>query len=242
MKKTATFLFVFMLLLPLTACAAQAGLIIDMQSVTAAFPDAEQPVIVYTVVYPKIAGDSLLAQDINAYYDGAVSEMTDLILPMLANDEVYRAEGKHEWKETYEVTANTSDLLSCRMIRTQTQGKENHVAVYSQVFAVSGPYQGQTLTLRGMLGEIGESSDQIAELILQDVYQKIAARIASGENGWSPEFSKELLALDFYPAEHFYMDSRGRAVFYLQPGLFREGSDIVEFSYTVDEISRMLNK
>lgn len=214
----------------------------EYREASGVYPDEQHPAFTFFCRYPRLREGSMAAEEINVFFDGAVSEMTELVLPMFANDEDMAGEGKNTFLQEYLVTCNNGEFFSTRMVQTQRSPKEEHRAVFSQVFAVLGEYSGQTLTLRGLLHEMGDSSEQIAAKVFDDIWQKIEGEMRETGSPWLGDLTRETLALDFYPQEHFYAGENGEAVFYLQPGLFRTDTEIVTFSYTAEDIGRMLNE
>ena len=231
------------LLLPVLASAELGGDVpVSFQEVDVYFPDAEAWTYHYFCRYPRLLGNNPSAENINRYYETAISEMTELVLPMYANDPDMAAYGQNGFLQEYEITCNNGAFFSTRMLQKQTLGDSAFETVHSQVFAIRGPYAGESLTLRGLLGEIGESSTQIAAVVLNDIWKRIESEMAAGGAVWLEDLTFDMFALDFYPEEHFYADNDGNAVFYLQPGLFRRDPEISVFTYSKDDVTALLNE
>lgn len=195
----------------------------------------------YACRYPVVKGDSMTAESLNHYFETAVSEMTELVLPMYASDKDMAGDGGKVMKQVYEITCNNGEFFSTLMRQEQGDVGAEQVSLYSQVFAMTGPYQGETLTLRGLLKEIGDSSDQIADLVLQDIWKTIEKEMQEADSPWHKDLTIKTLSLDFFPQEHFYADSEGRAVFYLQPALFRDDMESPTYVYSAEDVLRLLN-
>lgn len=195
----------------------------------------------YTCRYPVVQGDSPAVESLNHYFRTAVSEMTELVLPMYAGDQDMAGEGGRVMKQAYEITCNNGEFFSTLMRQEQGDVGAEQVSLYSQVFAMTGPYQGETLTLRGLLKEIGDSSDQIADLVLKDIWKTIEKDMQAENSAWHKDLTMETLSLDFFPQEHFYADQEGRAVFYLQPALFRNDMETPTYVYSAEDVLRLLN-
>lgn len=195
----------------------------------------------YTCRYPVIQGDGPVAESLNHFFERAVSEMTDLVLPMYAADPDMAGDGNRVLKQEYEITCNNGKLFSTLMRQEMGDVGKEQVSLFSQVFALEGPYQGETLTLRGMLGEIGDSSDQIAQLVLNDIWQKIEQEMKEEGSAWQKDLTLDTLSKDFFPQEQFYADQEGRAVFYLEPGLFRTDTQSPTYVYSAEDVLRLLN-
>ncbi len=239
MKKAYLALLCLLVSLALPALASEMGLQLSWVDVQQSFPEEGQAIYTYTCRYPKVEGVAA-AEGINDYYQTTVSEMVELVLPMYANDADMAGAGGNAFNQTYEITCNNGRYFSTRMLQSQVLGDTAIATVHSQVFDVSGKYPGEMLTLRGLLQEIGDSSAQLSEAVFEDVWQKISAQMAQENSPWLEELDRDTLALDFFPEEHFYADEQGNAVFYLQPGLFREDEEIITFTYTPDEVLALL--
>lgn len=224
--------------------ASELGLQVTWEDVQQSFPEEGETVYRYTCRYPVVSGTNA-ADGINDYYRTAVSEMVELVLPMYANDQDMAGQGENAYEQLYEVTCNNGRYFSTRMLQSQVLGgnmRRRINTVHSQVFDVSGAYAGEALTLRGLLEEIGDSSTQIAEAVFNDIWQRIKAQQGEKDSPWHGDLDRNTLALDFFPEEHFYADEQGSAVFYLQPGLFRNDQEIITFTYTSQEVLALLQQ
>lgn len=226
------------LMLPILALSE---VTVSFREVDIYFPQEADWTYHYFCRYPVLDNKNPSAESINHYYETAVSEMTQLVLPMYANDADMAAYGQNGFVQQYEITCSNDKFFSTRMLQTQTLGDSVFETVHSQVFAVNGPYAGESLTLRGLLGEIGESSAQIAQAVLHDTWQRIQKETAADDSPWLKDLTFEAFALDFYPEEHFYADKDGNAVFYLQPGLFRADLEIILFTYSIQDILTLIS-
>lgn len=236
--KRFTLLLILLMMLSLTASAA---LQLDWQEGEAFFPEGEAWRYRYSYRYPKAGGDSFAAQAVNDYFEGQLYEQLNLVIPMFANDETMTAGGKQEIEHHYEVYQNDDRLFSILLRHRQTIEGAPPLSLHSAVFATSGEYLGETLTLRGVCG-VGESSTQLAGLVMKDVFRQIEQRIAQGEAGWKPGLTEAMLQEAFYPESHFYAEPEDLIVFYLQPGEFRTDDQVELFRYTYQELETLLPK
>ena len=242
MKKASIILILLLLAaLPFAGYAGEAELQVTWTDIKQTFPEEGEAVYTYTCRYPALSGIPA-AEGINDFYRTTVSEMVELVLPMYANDEDMAFSGGNAFDQVYEITCNNGRYFSTRMLQKQILGDREIATVHSQVFDVSGAYAGEMLTLRGLLEEVGESSAQLADAIFEDIWQKIEKQQADVASPWNQDLDKDTLGLDFFPEEHFYADEEGRAVFYLQPGLFRQDQEIVTFTYTAQEVLALLTQ
>ena len=222
-------------LLPLQAIG---DLRVDFLEGEAFFPEQGEWVYHYRYRVPVILGEGEAEASIRDYYDLALSEMLSLVLPMYAADPDMAGQGKQEITQDYRVTCNDARFFSTLMTQNQTVAGENLTTLRSQVFAVSGDFAGETLTLRGLL-MVGEDSSQLAGLVLEDVYRRIQV-MRETDTAWL-EMDAETLGAYFYPETQFYADEENRAVFYLQPGDLRRDDMVVTFSYTKDQMQMLID-
>lgn len=219
--------------------AAQAELPVTWMGGEAWFPDEQAWTYHYQYLYPMLSGEDAVSEAINHYFDLALNEMANLVLPMYAADPIMAGKGGNRVSEQWRVTCNSDDFFSALLHRTQTvEGTEVHT-VNSVVFAASGEYAGDSLTLRGLV-QVGDSSQQLGEAVLQDVWRQVEAEMAQVDSPWLADMSLDTLSDGFYPEEHFYANEQGDAVFYLQPGVFRSDQEVAEYVYTPQQLERLL--
>ena len=205
------------------------------------FPDKSKWTYHYTYRIPQIAGEDDLSQELNYYFDGALNEMTKLVLPMYAGDPIMEGKGANEVSDDYEVSCNNDDFFSVLVHHRQSMDEQILYSLSSVVFAASGEYLGESLTLRGLAGEIGESSEQLAALVTRDVWRQISQQAMNSVTDIKKDFSFETLTEEFFPQTHFYADEQGDIVFYLQPGVLRQDDEPVYYIYTAQELEALLN-
>lgn len=234
-KKVALVLWLCLL----TTCAAQAALEVSWQEGEEYFPSREKWTYVYRWRMPQLAGESKAAGEINYYFETARREMTDLVVPMYAADPDMAASGGNVIEQRYEVTCNSGRFFSTLLKQRQVLGQKTILSLSSQVFATSGEYEGQTLTLRGLV-MVGDSSVQLADAVLADVFTRVKAQMAGQPGPWKQDLTQEALAEDFFPETHFYADEGGNAVFYLQPGLARNDDQVLTFPYSPAQLQALL--
>ena len=234
MKRFACALTVLML----CAFSASAALDVTWTQGEEWFPGRDAWVYYYTYTVPEVKGSGALSEELNHYFDTAIGEMVNLVLPMFTVD--MPGDGRNEISDLYEITCNNDEFFSFLLRRsTLSEGKEV-LSLQSAVFAVSGQYTGESLTLRGLAREIGESSSQIAGLVIRDIWRKIEERMKAGDWAVRKEMSFDLLSGEFFPETHFFADEQGNIVFYLQPGLLGLGEEMAVFTYTPEELENLL--
>ena len=224
--------------LMLCALSASAALDVTWTQGEEWFPGRDAWVYYYTYTVPEVKGSGALSEELNHYFDTAIGEMVNLVLPMFTVD--MPGDGRNEINDLYEITCNNDEFFSFLLRRsTLSEGKEV-LSLQSAVFAVSGQYTGESLTLRGLAREIGESSSQIAGFVIKDIWLKIEERMKAGDWAVRKEMSFDLLSAEFFPETHFYADEQGNISFYLQPGLLGLGKEMAVFTYTPEELENLL--
>ena len=203
------------------------------------FPDAGDWTYHYTYTYPTFQGEGPVVEALAHYFDLAFNEMTRLVLPMYAADPIMTDGRKNEVHEAYELTCQNERILSFLLTHEQTVGEKRVVSMRSVVFAISGEYAGDTLTLRGV-AQVGDSSQQLAEAVLKDVWAQLLARKDEKPDGWREDLTQEELGEVFYPESAFYADNEGRIVFYVQPGDLRQDDEPILFTYSPAQLESLL--
>ncbi|MBR6187253.1 MAG: hypothetical protein IKQ41_13470 [Clostridia bacterium] len=227
------------------------------------FPNEQNWVYHYTYAYPQVQGEDLTAALINDTYQMALEEMTQLVLPMFANAEDMRFDGKNEVTHDFAVMCNNGRLLSILQKRTQTMGSEGVSFVLEALtFDVGGMYAGETLTLRGVAliqggvdaesledvnGQehpelkylIDGSSAEMAAALTPVLYREFQ-RLQS-ENVMDPQITREAFETAFSAARDFYTDDENRLVFFFPPSLMLTPSlTPPAFSFTPFELNDLL--
>ncbi len=203
------------------------------------FPSEKDWVYHFTYAYPHVAGDSYAALMVNDTYQMALDEMVQLVLPMFANEPAMCYDGKNEVIHDFEVKCNNGRFLSILQKKSQTRGDEGtFLSLESLTFDMSGEYQGESLTLRGVV-MVGESTDQIAAALMPHIYEEF---VKLQEKGICKQgANRETFEIEFSPAIHFYADENGNAVFYLPPSLMETPSFQTHvFVYSPEEIEKLL--
>ena len=195
----------------------------------------------YTYRYPLLTGEGMLQESINDYFRNALNEMTMLVIPMFAADPIMIGEGSNEISQCYEVTCNNGIFFSVLMTQVQTVEGKERISLESVVFAASGEYLGESLTLRGLV-RVGPSSQVLGEAVLQDIWEDIEIQMRDQASGWKNDLNSDILKAEFYPEVQFYADALGNAVFYLQPSRFRLDDRVITYTYTPQKLEELLAK
>ncbi len=192
----------------------------------------------FTYAYPRVDAGDIAALMINDSYDMALDEMLNLILPMFAQEEAMRFDGRNEITHDFSIACNNGRFLSVLLRRTQTMGDEIKRTVDAQVFDISGEYAGEPLTLRGVL-MTGDSSTQLAEAVAPALYAEFLALQAEGvaRDDIGEEGFYEICS----PIADFYANADGSVTFFFQPELMREPSfDVRGLVMTKETVAALL--
>ena len=208
------------------------------------FPEEGNWVYHFSYAYPFLEGEDYTSALINDTYQMALDEMAQLVIPMFANAEDMRFDGKNEVNHDFTVACNNGKVLSILQTKSQTMGAEGvRYSLEAQTFDVDGMYAGETLTLRGvaliqagvnaeelddvMASDypafariINGSSDEMALALLPVLYQEFQRM--QGEGTVKADCDYAEFQMEFSPARDFYTDQEGNLVFFFPPTLMAE--------------------
>ena len=253
----------FVLALMLAAVPALAEVTVERQTGERFYPAGENWTYHFTYAYPHVLGEDYAAAAINDTYQMALDEMTQLVLPMFANEESMRFDGKNEVIHDFAVMCNQRELLSVMLYRRQTKGQEGvSLSMEALTFDLTGDYVGQSLTLRGVtLAQAGVptdqledvraedypalqklidgSSDEMADVLLDVLYPRFQELKQAGVV--RADADQDAFEMAFSPAADFYADEEGRVVFFLPPALLAQPTfDVPLFPFTPEELEALL--
>ena len=207
------------------------------------YPEQGQWTYHYTYAYPQLAGDEndAVAMTVNETFALILSEMRDLAMPMFAASPEMTEDGRVEVDQHYRVTCLTERIFSVLLIKTETRQDGSVLyAIEPEVFDIGGDYAGETLTLRGLV-RVGDSSDQLAEAVMEDLYRQFLDLQAQGV------CRADVTRGDFFeitaPTLDFYADENENAVFFLQPELMvNPSADVPAFVYTPEALLALVEQ
>lgn len=236
MKKYLLILSALMLCLCLSSAAAE-GRVLRNEHTDLLLPeDAPSYQLIYD--YPFVEGDDIAAVLINDSFESSRSEMTGLILPMLANLNASESGFVRVMRQEYTVPCNTDRFLSI-LFRNSTESETGTVyTLEAHTWDLSGEYIGQTLTLRGVVA-VGDSTDEIVDCLYPVLLEEFTRLQADGT------VRADLTEDDFYtyvfPESDFYTNPDGSVTFFFQPELLVNASfDVPEFTFTPEELDELL--
>ena len=236
MKKYLLLLPVLMLCLCLSSAAAE-GRVLRNEHTDLLLPeDAPTYRLIYD--YPFVEGDDAAAVLINDSFESARTEMTGLILPMLANLNASENGFLRVMRQEYTVCCNTDRFLSVLFLNTTESENGSVYSMEAHTWDLSGEYIGQTLTLRGVVA-VGDSTDEIVDCLYPLLYDEFVRLQEEGT------VRSDLTEDDFYtyvfPESDFFTDPDGSVTFFFQPELLAAPSfDVPQFTFTPEELDELL--
>ena len=202
------------------------------------FPNENNWTYHFTYAYPRIEAEDYAAILINETFDEVLNEWAALYLPMFADAPDMIFGEKNKVIHGFTVTCNNDRFFSVILTRSQPQDDTTVLTMEPLVFDVGGEYQGETLTLRGLV-MVGESSGEISDAVLPVIWQEF---LKLQENGAAlPDVTQEQFYEAFSPMENFYADQEGRAVFFIPPMLLTEPSfEPPAFAFSPAELEALI--
>lgn len=248
MKRLLCLLFVLCMLCP-AALAEAVGVAVEAQPLAGeqyypAGSDAQTAAYVFRYAYPQFSGQADGITEINAYYTALASDMVNTVMPeTVAGLDDLPAQGSPAYytQISYRTTANTGDYLSVLLTSQQFSGNTETENWTANVFARSGVYNGQTVSLSqamGMEQEDGANGDSYASgLAYGLIWQIILQEQSTQRRDYFPELTEADLERVFSPESDFYMDEDGNIVFYIQSGeIASEVEGILTYPFSVGEL------
>ena len=186
--------------------------------------------------YPRFEDSSDVFASINAYYE-ALSQ--DLLASEAPDEAALPGEPAHYLNISYSLTCDTGDYLGVLLTSRQYLGNAEAETLTGNVFAKTGVYAGQPLTLSQVTGleqSDGENS-YAAQLAYQLVWQVIGDERAMAVRQYLDDLTQEELKAAFDPETDFYMDESENLVFYIQPGILAgEVEGTLTYPFSVSEL------
>ena len=143
----------------------------------------------------------------------------------------------------YQITRNDDDYLSVLLSNRQFLGNSEAESWTAVVFALSGVYEGQPLSLTQAMGleqSDGDAASDISyasTLVYGLVWQIIQEQVSMGQIDYDPDLTREELQTVFFPESDFYMDENGNFVFYIQAGAIAgEVNGILTYPFSLAEL------
>lgn len=189
--------------------------------------DAQSATYRFTYTLPQLAADTPADTAINAYYANLAIDLTDTVMPqtVAALDETPAVDAPAWYTAMdYRVTLSSADYLSVLLTSRQFLGNTETESWSANVFARSGVYAGQQISLSQAMGlEQEDDADPTgnsyaAQLVYGLVWQNIAQQQAMLQKDYFPGLTQADLESVFTPESDFYLDADGNVVFFIQSG------------------------
>ena len=198
----------------------------------------------YRYQLPQISPDQPCYETINAYFASYADELVTTVIPETLNSlEGLPAAGEPAYSVDldYRVTANTDDYLSVLLVSQRFMGNTLMESWVSAVFALSGIYAGQAISLSQAMGleqEAGEQAEDYAsELVYGLVWQIVQYEIGAMQKAYFPDLTEDEVRRAFTPQSDFYFDEDGNFVFFIQAGTIAgEVEGVLTYPFSMAEL------
>ena len=254
MKRLLCMLCALCLLAP-CALAESAGMVAQAKPLSGeqyypAGADAQSAAYVFRYAYPQFQGQAGGLSQINAYYASLMQDMVNTVMPQTVADmDSLPAQGAPTGytQIDYRIIATTDDYLSVLLSTRQFGGNSETESLTGNVFALSGVYQGQALSLSQLTGleqQDGANGNSYAsELVYGLVWQIIQQEQANQQRDYLPGITQSDLQGVFTPETDFYLDQDGNIVFYIQSGeIASDVEGILTYPFSVAELLSAVQK
>ena len=208
--------------------------------------DAQTASYVFRYAYPQFEGTEDGLSEINAYYASLASDMVSTVMPeTVASVDALPEAGMPAYytQIDYRITANTDDYLSVLFSSRQFLGNTETESWTANVFARSGVYVGQPLSLSQAMGleqedgAGGTVNSYAADLAYGLIWEIIQQQQSMQQKDYFPELTRADLERVFNPESDFYLDGDGNFVFYIQSGqIASEVEGILTYPFSAAEL------
>lgn len=247
MKRMLCLLAILCLLAP--AALAQGA--VETQTLTGEvfYPqgsDAQTATYIFRYRYPQFDAQTPADQALNVYFASLAEDTSTTAIPaMLENIDVQPEPGMPAFytQLDFQITANTEDYVSVLLTSQQYAGNADAESWTSTVFARSGVYAGQQISLSQVMGlepgdDAGSSkislASKLAYRLIWDIIQQQKAMLA---RDYYAELTQDDLQRLFDPENDFYLDEDDQIVFFLQSGtVASEVEGIITFPFMRAEL------
>ena len=198
----------------------------------------------YRYVLPQFSQDQPQADAVNAYFADYATQLLTAVIPETVSAlELLPPAGEPAYSVDmdYSVTANSEDFLSVLLISQKFLGNTLVESWQSAVFALTGIYAGETITLSQAMGleqaEGDATGDYASELVYGLVWQIVLYETGAMQKGYFPDVTEEDFRRAFTPQTDFYFDESGNFVFFIQAGTIAgEVEGVLTFPFSIAEL------
>ncbi len=210
---------------------------------------AEEATYVFRYACPQFEGDSDAIQAVNTYFTSLAADLNDTPVPETVAELAVQPEQSEYGCYTqvdYRVTAATEDTLSVLLTSRQFLGITETESWTAVVFALTGVYAGQPVSLSQAMGleqqDIGGGASYAATLVYGLVWQIIQQQQAMLQKDYYPGLTSADLESGFSPESDFYLDEDGNYVFFIQAGVIAgEVDGILTYPFSTAELLSAVN-
>lgn len=240
------------LLVALCLCAATAyaAPAVEAQPLTGelAFPegaDAASAAFVFSYQYPQFAPDTDADAKISQWYLALSQDAAGAGAAEAAQLGALPEAGAPAWytRLSYRITRNSDDYLSVLMVAARFQGNTEAESWTADVFARSGVYAGQPLTLSQAMGleqadgAADQSTSYASELVYGLIWQIVEGERAMQTRAYLEGITEADLRRALNPESDFYLDADGNIVFFIQSGeLASEVEGVLTYPFSLAEL------
>ncbi len=193
---------------------------------------------------PQLNADQPQAEEVNTYFASYAADIVETMIPAtLSTLDEFPGPGEPEYYVNldYRIPSRNEDQLSVLLVSQQFLGNTLVEQWVSVVFALSGIYAGQPISLSQAMGlEEGggnQTGDIASELVYGLVWQIIQYDIGSMKTAYFPDLTEAEYRLAFSPQDDFYFDEDGNFVFFIQAGTIAgEVEGVLTFPFSMAEL------
>ncbi len=199
----------------------------------------------FSFAFPQFAGSGETEKAINSLFAFMAAGLANSTPPDAVTDGQAPEAGSPAYYThlDYRITRNDDDYLSVLLSNRQFLGNSEAESWTAVVFALSGVYEGQPLSLTQAMGleqSDGDAASDISyasTLVYGLVWQIIQEQVSMGQIDYDPDLTREELQTVFFPESDFYMDENGNFVFYIQAGAIAgEVNGILTYPFSLAEL------
>ncbi|HPF87318.1 MAG TPA: hypothetical protein PK537_04590 [Candidatus Limiplasma sp.] len=180
---------------------------------------------VFRYQLPQFSSDQPQCDAINACFATYADTLISTVIPdTVSTLDTLPADGEPAYSVelNYSVTASTDAYLSVLLVSQKFLGNTLLESWEAKVFAVSGIYAGQQISLSQAIGleqtEGEQAADTASELVYGLVWQIVQYEIGAMQKAYFPDVTEDDLRRVFAPQTDFYLDENGNLVFFIQAG------------------------
>lgn len=192
---------------------------------------------------PQLMAGQPQAEAVNGYFASYAADIVETVIPATLNalDELPApGEPAYYVNLDYRIPSVSEDQLSVLLVSQQFQGNTLLEQWVSVVFALSGIYAGQPISLSQAMGleqEGGQNGDVASELAYRLVWQIIQYDIGTMKTAYFPDLTEAEYRLAFSPQDDFYFDGDGNFVFFIQAGTVAgEVEGVLTYPFSMAEL------